>query len=159
VNRFATIRRGGRQQGGFSLLEVLIALVVLAVGLLGLALMQTLNLHYTKTAEQRTKAVNLAGAMLDIMRTNRSQASGYVIAPAEFAGVSAAGGCASDGTLDAETNRTRWMCEVREALGPAATATVTYDGGSGAVYVHVEWAEDRVRDLIAQNYVELETVL
>ena len=39
-------RRAGRQSG-FSMIEVLIALLVLAFGLLGLAFMQTLNLRYT----------------------------------------------------------------------------------------------------------------
>ena len=67
-------RRAGRQSG-FSMIEVLIALLVLAFGLLGLAFMQTLNLRYTKSAQQRTQAVNLASELLDTMRANRSQLS------------------------------------------------------------------------------------
>ena len=49
--------RAGRRSsvGGFSLLEVLIALVVLGFGLLGYALLQTMNLRFTQSANQRTQ--------------------------------------------------------------------------------------------------------
>lgn len=160
MKRIGRIRRAGRAgQSGFTLLEVLIALVVLAVGLLGLALMQTLNLRYTKSAEQRTRAVNLAGTVLDMMRSNRSQAAGYAVTASDFGSVTAEGGCASDASLDAEANRARWMCEVREALGPGAEATVTYDVATGAAYVLLEWPEDGMGDLLGPGQVELETVL
>ncbi|MCD9030691.1 type IV pilus modification protein PilV [Luteimonas sp. Y-2-2-4F] len=160
MKRIGRIRRAGRPgQGGFTLLEVLIALVVLAVGLLGLALMQTLNLRYTKSAEQRTRAVNLAGTVLDVMRSNRSQAAQYVVTRADFASVTAAGGCASDATLDAEANRARWMCEVREALGPGAEAAVSYNAGTGVASVVLEWPEEGMGDLLGPGEVELSTVL
>ena len=74
------MHRGGRPrpaQRGFSMIEVLIALVVLAFGLLGLALLQTTNLRFTKSADQRTQAVNLATEMLDMIRANHSEAAAY----------------------------------------------------------------------------------
>jgi type IV pilus modification protein PilV len=59
---------------GFSLFEVLIALVVLSVGLLGLASLQTNTLKFNQGAYLRTQATNLAYDMADRMRANRAAA-------------------------------------------------------------------------------------
>jgi len=61
-------------QWGFSLVEVLIALVVLSVGLLGLAALQTGGLQYNHDAYLRSKATLLAQDMADRMRANRKGA-------------------------------------------------------------------------------------
>ncbi|MBJ6982624.1 type IV pilus modification protein PilV [Luteimonas sp. MC1572] len=152
------IRRAGQQsQGGFSLIEVLIALVILAIGLLGLALLQTMNLRYTKSAEQRTKAVNLASAILDTMRTNRSEVAAYVVDDADFADVDPVGGCSRDAALDAASNIARWMCEVKEALGPEATGAIVVAGST--VRVQLRWSEDNLPLLADGAEITLETVL
>tara|TARA_Y100001934_G_C12174415_1_gene688262 strand:+ start:59 stop:547 length:489 start_codon:yes stop_codon:yes gene_type:complete len=57
---------------GFSLLEVLIALVVLSVGLLGLAALQANGLRGSSSAFQRNQAVLMASDMADRMRANRA---------------------------------------------------------------------------------------
>lgn len=158
MNNVIGIRKvGARAQDGFSLLEVLIALVVLAVGLLGLALLQTMNLRYTKSADQRTKAVNLGGAILDSIRSNRSELDSYVITPADFDGVSAAGGCPFGNTLNAALNATRWICEVKEALGPDATGSVAVNGSE--VIVTVSWNDGNLPSLTGSGQIQLETVL
>lgn len=129
-----------RAAGGFTLIDVLIALAVLAVGLLGVALMQTLNLRYTRSADQRSKAINLAGEMLDMIRANRSQVGAYTaITPASFTGT-ALGGCTPPNNLNASDNIDRWKCEVREELGEDATAAVTIPA-AGRVQVTVTWGD------------------
>jgi len=65
-------------QGGFSLIEVLIAILVLGVGLLGFALMQTMNVRFVQSANYRTQATNLTYEMLDQLRVNRKMAPVYV---------------------------------------------------------------------------------
>lgn len=55
---------------GFTFIEVLIALVVLSIGLLGLAGLQTLGLRANHSAYLRTQATLLAYDMADRMRTN-----------------------------------------------------------------------------------------
>ena len=60
----------GRNQSGFTLLEVLIALLVLAIGLLGLAALQTTGLRSNQMATSRTHATQLAYDILDRMRAN-----------------------------------------------------------------------------------------
>jgi type IV pilus assembly protein PilV len=130
-------------QRGFSLIEVLIALVVLAFGLLGLALLQTVNLKYTQSANQRTQAVNLAGELLDMMRSNRSEVSAYYMPDGSLSGVDvAANGCPMPNPVGAAANVTRWRCEVREALGPDASVAVGPDAADpDQVTVTVRWVE------------------
>lgn len=150
---------GIRRQGGFSMIEVLIALVVLAIGLLGLALLQTMNLRYTKSADQRTKAVNLASSLLDTMRSNRSELLAYEVEPGGFDDVSADGGCTAGAALTSAANLARWKCEVREALGPEAEATVGVAADS-TVTVTVTWPEANMSTaLTGQGQITLESVL
>jgi len=56
--------------GGFTLIEALIALVVLSIGLLGLANLQALGLRQNNTAYQRSQATLQAYDMADRMRAN-----------------------------------------------------------------------------------------
>ncbi len=62
---------GAAPAAGFSLLEVLIALVVLSIGLLGVAAMSIESFRNSQDALLRTRAVNLAADMADTIRTNR----------------------------------------------------------------------------------------
>lgn len=61
---------GSRRQHGFSLLEILIALVILSIGLLGLAALQTMSLRMGHDSYQRTQATMLAYDMVDRIRAN-----------------------------------------------------------------------------------------
>jgi type IV pilus assembly protein PilV len=60
-----------RTNRGLSLIEVLVALLVLSVGLLGLTALQTFTLQANQGAYHRTQAVNTAYEIADFMRTNR----------------------------------------------------------------------------------------
>lgn len=134
-----THRTGARMASGFSLIEVLIALVVLALGLLGFALLQTMNLRYTQGANQRTQATNLAYDLIDQMRANNLAAAQYQTA--SFAANTETGvGCVWPmGTTSISQNVERWRCEVAESLGPQSSAVVTY--ANRAVTVQISWAE------------------
>ena len=143
---------------GFSMIEVLITLVVLAFGLLGLALLQTMNLRYTKSANQRTQAVNLAGELLDMMRSNRSELAGYEIASTSLTGVDVSDGCATEAVLGATSNVERWKCEVAEALGTSATVAVD-TSAAPTVKINVRWDESNVSTLTGQGEIRLETKL
>ena len=57
---------------GFSLIEVLVALLVLAIGLLGLAALQTTGLKFNHQSYERTQAVLQAYDIIDRMRANKS---------------------------------------------------------------------------------------
>lgn len=66
-------------QGGFSLIEILISFVVLAVGLLGVASMQKKGVESNHSAYLRTQAVSLASDMANRIRANEAghQAGNY----------------------------------------------------------------------------------
>lgn len=139
------VRFSNRKSAGFSMIEVLIALVILAIGLLGFALLQTMNLRFTQSANYRTQATNLTYDLLDQMRANRFQAAWY-------AGSTGAGFNSGEVT-DTECSRPigadvtiqrsieRWQCQVVRALGPSASANVTYNNGE--VMVAVAWGDHR----------------
>lgn len=58
------------------MLEVLIAVLVLAIGLLGLASLQSASLRFNNDAQLRTQATLLAYDVADRMRANRPEALG-----------------------------------------------------------------------------------
>jgi type IV pilus assembly protein PilV len=76
--------RSVARSSGFSLIEVMVALIVLSVGLLGVARMQSLALSSTSVAMQRSMAAIEAESLASAMHANRgywtnSDASGAVI--------------------------------------------------------------------------------
>lgn len=159
--RCRAVGRRGSAAGGFSLIEVLIALVVLAVGLLGLALLQTMNLRYTVSSQQRTQAVTLAGQMLDTIRLNRSELSAYSVAAEDFASVTVpVAGCTRVSQATPAANLARWKCEVKEILGASATAAVDVTNAP-RVKVTVSWDDSLINDVSTDGpgKVVMETVL
>lgn len=58
---------------GFTLLEVLVALLILSIGLLGLVNLQMRGLQYADSARQRSQATFLAYDILDRMRANKAE--------------------------------------------------------------------------------------
>jgi len=60
---------------GFSLLEVLITILVLSIGLLGLASLQAQSLRSNNNASQGSAATALANEIINRMRTNRASAA------------------------------------------------------------------------------------
>src|SRR5688572_6751695 len=68
------------RQKGVGLLEVLITLVVLTIGLLGLAGLQTVSLQLNQSALVRSQASSLAYDITERIRANWSSAAAYNIA-------------------------------------------------------------------------------
>jgi type IV pilus assembly protein PilV len=66
------VLRKFRRAAGFSLLEVMVALVVMSVGLLGIAKMQALALASTSTARMRSLAALEAASIASTMRADRA---------------------------------------------------------------------------------------
>lgn len=78
MNQRATAMRRapsrGRREAGFSLIEVLVAIFILAIGVLGAAALQMNALKFNQTASVRSQATFLAYEIVDRMRANRAQA-------------------------------------------------------------------------------------
>lgn len=131
-------------QGGFSLIEVLISLLILGFGLLGLALLQTTALKATQSANQRTIATNLAYEVLDMMRANRLLAFRYgYIDPSDITAMSALADTCSVSVSSADVpadDSNNWMCHVARSL-PGATGDVIVN--AGVATVTLTWADER----------------
>jgi type IV pilus assembly protein PilV len=67
-----------RNQAGTSLIEFGVTIVIMAIGLLGLAGLQGNSLRFLKTASQRTEAVQAAYDISDRMRANGSGLNSYI---------------------------------------------------------------------------------
>ncbi|MBT2745420.1 MULTISPECIES: type IV pilus modification protein PilV [unclassified Lysobacter] len=135
-------RRTARQRG-FSLIEVLISMLVIGFGLLGLAMMQTLSVRYSQSANYRTQANNLAYDLLDQIRANRALSAQFTkIDQASFASVTGKS-CSRlvDTYLSPEDSATRWKCQVRATLGGGAYAVVSKSGTQTSVTI--SWSDAR----------------
>lgn len=148
--------RASRGQAGFTLLEVMIAVVILSVGLLGMALLQSTSLRAAQTTNERSQATMLVYEMMDMVRTNRRQASQYgLIRENQFFGNGRDGFCAAGAAVPAQrvaADRNDWVCAVRRAIPDArgrvtvTTATAPVAPGvavAATIEVRLEWCDPR----------------
>jgi type IV pilus assembly protein PilV len=70
--------RSRRAVRGVSLVEVLVALVVISVGMLGIAALYVEGLRAGRTALTRTRAIVIATDMSDRIRSNRAGGANYI---------------------------------------------------------------------------------
>jgi len=68
---------GVKSAKGFTLIEVLVSLVILAIGMLGIAALLLGSLQASRTALVRTQAVNLATDAVERIRANRAAGIAY----------------------------------------------------------------------------------
>jgi type IV pilus assembly protein PilV len=71
VNTVNARHMGPAGQRGFTLIEALISVVIMSIGLLGVAALQTRSLGSTNVSSKRSQAILLAGDLADRMRANR----------------------------------------------------------------------------------------
>jgi len=136
-----------RRQSGFSMVEVLVALVVLSIGLLGIAALYLNSLQSGRTAIYRTQAINLAADLADRIRMNRTAQASYGAAfaddPDPVADCDGTGGC-SDADL-ATTDIANWKDEIANQLpGGQGQVAVTLPAAAGEptnYVVTVQWTE------------------
>ncbi len=129
------------------MVEVLVALVILTIGLLGIAALHLKSLQSGRTATYRTQAVNLAADLADRIRMNRTAQAAYNSAFADVAVEAAAcfttGGC-TDAQL-AASDLSRWKGTLALLLpagqGQVAVTAPIGAGEPASYVVTVRWAE------------------
>lgn len=89
--RQAAIHR--RAHRGFTIVEVLVSLVILSMGLLGIAKLILLTARSTDSAYLRSQATELAYGILDDMRANRQTAVAHGYDTSMTTAPTAAGSC------------------------------------------------------------------
>jgi len=127
-------------QSGFSLIEAMVALVVVSVGMIGIAGLYGQGLSAGRTALYRTQAVNLAADMADRIRVNR-------LGGANYGGAAANNNCDPPGAVNCTPAQMAahdlfvWKNQVQAQL-PTGVGTVQFTGTSPATYtITVTWQE------------------
>lgn len=138
IPRRAAPRSSSRVRG-LSLIEVLVAVLVLGLGLLGLAMLQATNLRLAQSANQRTIATNLSSDLLDDIRSNRLLAAQYT-GTYNASSVAANTPCAQINTVTPDQRKTGFTCRMREALGETATAVVNV-GADRRISIVISWGD------------------
>jgi len=137
------LHRSCRIQAGFSLVEAMVSLVVISVGMIGIASLYGQGLGAGRTALYRTQAVNLAADMADRIRVNRLGAAAYGAAAANNAcDPSGGGGVDCTPAQMAAHDLFLWSQSVAQAL-PNGAGTVTFLGGTTppTFTINVGWQE------------------
>lgn len=70
-----------RLQSGFSMIEVLVSVVLICVGLLGIAALQSKAVPFTQDSVQRNAAMMLTNDLLELVRANPTAVDSYLKAP------------------------------------------------------------------------------
>ena len=142
-------------QRGTTLVEVLIAALIIGIGLLGIASLQIKALQASTNAGYRADATDIAAALADRIRANLSVAGSYVSNPVTTCSVPAKQ-CSSspDESTTAEQCNSAEMAAydldtIRCAEGsgaknklPGGEVTVTCEGacdGTTAMHIQVSW--------------------
>jgi type IV pilus assembly protein PilV len=140
-----------QRQRGFTLLEVLIALLILSIGLLGLAALQTTSLRSNQMASMRTTATQLAYDISDRMRANPGRTAPdtephFGVADNEY--LLTAGTTPTDTSSAAKNDLVEWHTEVAKLPGGRASITQCDDTSTpecdGVTHIiTVQWDEMR----------------
>ena len=135
-----------RTQRGVSLIEVMVAIVIFGVGMLGLALLQMKGAQFTKESGSRTNAILQARSLADAMRANpqglapASGSSSYYLYSGSVAPDPS--GCPDTACTRAKTDLTAWLASLKQggvsAIG-SPSATVSNDPNLGTFTILVSW--------------------
>jgi len=141
----------GKCQGGFTLVEVLVALVILAFGLLGLAGLQSVGLKNIQASQWRSQATMLGYDVIDRMRSNCQAALGgdYDITLAASA---------PSGSAMAAADLQRWRTSLSTAL-VSGTGSVSVNAGTRIATVTIQWDESRASAGSATHQVQISGIL
>ena len=140
-------------QNGFSLIEVLISMVIMSVGLLGLAGLQMSGISNNHSAYLRSQMTFLTYDIIDRMRSNRISAEGgsYTLLMSASA---------PTGTSLADTDRIQWLANIANNLPSGDASISTAPGGSNTVVrVTIQWDDSRGNDGSTTQTFVTETVL
>lgn len=142
--RAASLLSPAHSEAGFTLLEVLVAVVVLSFGLLGLVGLQAVSLQANREARTQAQAANMARELAEMIRGNKATGVQTSSSTNPYLGTFAVGalsmgsnasycsrvanastGCSS--ALDAgRAEMTDWLARVNNEL-PGARVTVCFD--------------------------------
>lgn len=132
---------------GATMIEVLVAFLLLSFGIVGLSGMQINALKSNQNALQRSQASILAYYLMDTMRANRAAAlkGDYNLGSVDIEDSDHATICsAPTGSTLANNDHVRWFSDMKSALGDTNTtcAAIACDS-NGNCGIVIEWQDSR----------------
>lgn len=129
----ASISASEHSQRGSSLIEILVSVLVLSIGLLGVATLQAVGVKNNTNAYLRTQSNVFASDILDRMRVNRT------VALAGSYAVAVGASSIASGNVIANSDISSWKSSMGSAL-PAGDGSVDSCPG-GVCTVTVQWRD------------------
>jgi type IV pilus assembly protein PilV len=128
---------------GFSLIEVLITMLILGIGLMGLATMQFISLKNLNSSHFRYQAALIAYDMAERMRANRSAVTAGTYNNMAVDGTESQVTCSPCSSAQiADWDAYEWgQAIVTEAKLPEGTGTIAGDGSSFTIVMN--WKEQQ----------------
>jgi type IV pilus assembly protein PilV len=140
------------RQAGFSLVEVLIALVIMSVGMLGIAGLYVQSLQAGRTSMFRHHAVTLASDVADRIRANPLAGIAYI--DPVGADNNCVGGALCTAAQMAANDVFLWKEQAQDTL-PGGDVTVVFAPAAGLVppsyQITISWTEPN--QIVAPTYV------
>ncbi len=115
-----------RRQGGFSMIELLVAVLVMGIGVLGITGLQMVSLQNNRGALLRSEAVVLAYDMMDRIRAN--PVGTPIGSGSDYAGVVIGGGPPNSSNCNASECTSAQMVEFDQAVWKCALGSYVEDG-------------------------------
>lgn len=122
------------------MIEVMVALLILSIGLLGLAMLQGKTMRVNTNAMLRSQATLLANEIIESMRVNTTGASnGKYVVDLKSGKPAACSSCTnSDGGLTANRDLRNWYDAQVQVL-PSPTSKIEFSGGKYTITM--KWDE------------------
>ncbi len=150
-----------KHQQGLSLIEVMVAVFILATGLLGLGALQGRALVYSQSAYYRSIAADLGADLADRIRANRSPFLQQGVMPPNFATCTQSGatvsGCPADFNVTADM--TEWNTILRASLPNGRFALASAADAPQTSYRYtltITWFDDRSKNADASYVTVIE---
>ena len=140
------------RQAGVSLIEVLVALFVLAFGMLGIAGMQTMAMKANQSAFERNAAVISANSIVARIRSNQRWERDGSYNRALPTGVCTA----PEGTDRVSVDIRNWLGELTTNLGANACGGINCSGSPVFCRISVRWDDSRVQGGAAAQIFEVD---
>jgi type IV pilus assembly protein PilV len=145
-----------KKQSGATIIEILVAVLILSFGLLGMAALQTRALQGNQSSFQRSQAIMLANYMMDAMRIDRENARG-----GSYDINNVCGAAGISGVTLAKNNLREWLDTSANNLGGNAESPVCGSVVCNVNYsctVTIQWDDSKIGGLTNQRIVITSTI-